>query len=60
MKTLLLKNSKVEVGILEECGHLCPVRFFFDEDIIEPLNIAPWTMRRIRSCYSANVKIFKR
>jgi hypothetical protein len=42
MKTLLLKNSKVEVGILEECGHLFPVRFFFDKVIIEPLNIAPW------------------
>jgi len=43
MITLLLKNNNVEVGILEECGHLFPVRFFFDKDIVEPLNIAPWT-----------------
>jgi len=43
MKTLLLKNSNVEVGILEECGHLFPVRFFFGKDIFEPMHIAPWT-----------------
>ncbi len=43
MKTLLIKNSNVEVGILEECGHLYPVRFFFGKDVIEPMHIAPWT-----------------
>jgi len=42
MKTLLLKNSKVEVGILQECGHLFPVRFFFGKNTIEPMHIAPW------------------
>ena len=47
MKTLLLKNSKVEAGILEECGHLFPVRFFFNKEIIEPLNIAPWTNEQL-------------
>ena len=47
MKTLLLKNNNVEVGILEECGHLFPVRFFFDKDIVEPLNIAPWTNEQL-------------
>ncbi|MCX6151413.1 MAG: hypothetical protein NTX22_12855 [Ignavibacteriales bacterium] len=43
MKTLLIKNSCVEVGILKECGHLFPVRFFFDKEIIEPMHISPWT-----------------
>jgi len=43
MKTLMLKNSNVEVGILEECGHLFPVRFFFENKVIEPMHIAPWT-----------------
>jgi len=43
MKTLLLKNSSVEVGILEDCGHLFPVRFYFGNDVIEPMHIAPWT-----------------
>lgn len=42
MKTLLLKNNNVEVGILEECGHLFPVRFFFDGNIVEPMHISPW------------------
>jgi len=42
MKTLLLKNSNVEVGILKECGHLFPIRFFFDKNVIEPMHIAPW------------------
>jgi hypothetical protein len=43
VKTLLLKNSTVEIGVLEECGHLFPVRFIFENDIIEPMHIAPWT-----------------
>ncbi len=43
MKTLLIKNQSVEVGVLEECGHLFPIRFFFEKEVIEPMHIAPWT-----------------
>lgn len=42
MKSICLKNSSVEVGVLEECGHLFPVRFFFDKNVIEPMHVAPW------------------
>jgi len=37
-----IKNSCVETGVLTECGHLYPVRFFFGEKTIEPMHIAPW------------------
>lgn len=43
MKTFHLKNSSVEIGVLEECGHLFPVRFFLGQHVIEPMHIAPWT-----------------
>lgn len=42
MKTYNLKNNCVEVGVTEECGHLYPVKFFFDQKVIEPMHIAPW------------------
>ncbi len=47
MKSLLLKNSSVEVGVLEDCGHLFPIRFFFGKDVIEPMHIAPWTNEQL-------------
>jgi hypothetical protein len=42
MKIHKLNNNNVEVGVIEECGHLFPVRFFFDYDVIEPMHISPW------------------
>lgn len=42
MKTHLIRNKNVETGILEQCGHLYPVRFFDGDDVIEPMHIAPW------------------
>lgn len=42
MRTHIIKNSNVEVGVSEECGHLFPIRFFTAENIIEPMHIAPW------------------
>ncbi len=42
MKTHLIKNNSVEVGVTEECGHLFPVRFFFGDKTIKPMHIAPW------------------
>ncbi len=59
MKTLLLKNSKVEVGILEECGHLFPVRFFFDKSIIEPMHIAPWKNEELDSSVPPMLKFLR-
>lgn len=47
MKTHLIKNSTVETGVLEECGHLFPVRFFFGNTIIEPMHIAPWVKEEL-------------
>lgn len=42
MKTYLIKNSHVEVGITEDCGHLFPVKFILGDKVIEPMHIAPW------------------
>ena len=49
MRSILLKNSSVEVGLLEDCGHLFPVRFFFDTKVIEPMHIAPWVNEELES-----------
>jgi len=59
MKTLLLKNSKVEVGILEECGHLFPVRFFLENKVIEPMHIAPWTNEELDSSIQPMLKFLR-
>src|SRR5690606_8073254 len=42
MKIYSIQNNKVKAGVTEECGHLCPVQFFIDDKIIEPLNVSPW------------------
>lgn len=59
MNTLFIKNSNVEVGILEDCGHLFPVRFFFGKDIIEPMHIAPWTNETLDSSIPPMLKYLR-
>ena len=59
MKTPLLKNSSVEVGILENCGHLFPVRFLFEKKIIEPMHIAPWTNEELDSSIPPMLKYLR-
>jgi len=56
MKTFLLKNSSVKVGVLEECGHLFPVCFFFGKDVIEPMHLAPWTNETLDSSFPPVLK----
>lgn len=59
MRTLRLKNSSVEVGILEDCGHLFPIRFFFDTKVIEPMHIAPWVSEELDSPTSPMLKYLR-
>jgi len=59
VKTLLLKNSSVEVRILENCGHLFPIRFLFEKKIIEPMHIAPWTNEELDSSIPPMLKYLR-
>lgn len=56
MKSPVIKNSTVEVGIIEECGHLCPVRFIFENTIIEPMHNAPWKNEDIDASIPPSLK----
>lgn len=59
MKIHFLKNPNIEVGVSEESGNLFPVRFFFDDKIIEPMHIAPWSNEELDSSIPPVLKNLK-
>lgn len=59
MKIHTIQNEKVKVGVTEECGFLHPVQFFFDDKIIEPLNIAPWVDDKLEDSIPPMLKMLR-
>ncbi|RPI75960.1 MAG: hypothetical protein EHM47_01065 [Ignavibacteriales bacterium] len=59
MKIHTIKNDKVKVGVTEECGHLHPVRFFIDNKVVEPLNIAPWINEKLDDSIPPMLKMLR-
>ncbi|NWF90682.1 MAG: hypothetical protein HXY50_14635 [Ignavibacteriaceae bacterium] len=56
MNIPLVQNSSTEVGVLENCGHLFPVRFCFNKKVLEPMNIAPWVHEELDPSTSPMLK----